>query len=66
MHCGKTDRFNVALSDKTTFRFPDDVVVDQRIVKANRKFRADAGYARSLMSRTRGLVRKSFQILKRL
>lgn len=66
MHCGKTDRFDVALSDKTTFYFPDDVVVDQRIVAANRKFRAGASYARKLMSRTRGLVGKSLQILKRI
>ena len=40
MHCGKTDRFNVALSDKTTFSFPDDVVVDQRIVESSLEFRA--------------------------
>jgi hypothetical protein len=60
IHCGKTDRFDVSLSDKTTFRFPDDVVVDERIVQANRKFRAGAGYVRSLMSRLRGLVGNRF------
>ena len=65
IHCGKTDRFNVALSDKTTFQFPDDVVVDQRIVKTNRKFRAGASYARNPILRTRGLVGKSLQIFKR-
>ena len=64
IHCGKSDKFNVALSDKTTFSFPDDVVVDQRIVKANRKFRAGASYARNLMSRTPGLVGKSPRIFK--
>ena len=60
IHCGKTDRFNVVLSGKTTFRFPDDIVVDQRIVKANRKFRAGASYARNLMMRIRGLVGNRF------
>lgn len=66
MHCGKTDRFNVVLSDKSTFSFPDDVVVNERIVKANRKFRAGASYVRNLMLRTRGLVGKSLRILKRI
>ena len=63
MHCGKTDRFNVALSNKTTFSYPDDVVVNDEIVYANRKFRAGDSYARKLMLRTRGLVRKSPRIL---
>jgi hypothetical protein len=63
MHCGKTDRFNVALSDKTTFSYPDDVVVNDEIVYANRKFRAGDSYARKLMLRTRGLVGKSPRIL---
>ncbi len=65
MHCGKSDRFNVALSDKTTFSFPDDVVVDQRIVAANRKFRAGASYASKLVSRAQGFVGKSLRIFKR-
>jgi hypothetical protein len=65
IHCGKTDRFDVPLSDKTTFSFPDDVVVDQRIVMANRKFRAGAGYARKLMLRTQGLVGRSLRIFNR-
>lgn len=65
MHCGKTDRFNVVLSEKTKFTFPDDVAVDQRIVAANRKFRAGGSYARKLILRTRGLVGKSPRILKR-
>lgn len=38
-HCGKTDRFNVTLSDKTSFRFPEEHIVDSRIVKANLTFR---------------------------
>jgi hypothetical protein len=65
MHCGKTDRFNVPLSDKTAFSFPNDVVVDQRIVAANRNFRAGASYARNPMLRARGLVGKSLRIFKR-
>lgn len=39
IHCGKSNRFDVALSDKTTFLFPDEPVVDDRIVRANRLFR---------------------------
>ena len=39
VHCTKTDGFVVTLSDKTTFRFPDDPVVDPQIVKANLAFR---------------------------
>jgi glycosyltransferase involved in cell wall biosynthesis len=65
MHCGKTDRFDVALSDKTAFSFPGDVVVDQRIVAANRKFRAGSSYARKLVSKTRGFVGNSLRIFKR-
>jgi hypothetical protein len=65
IHCGKTDRFNVPLSNKTTFRLPEDVFLDERIVKANRKFRAGAGYARKLMSRTQGLVEQSLRVFKR-
>ena len=38
-HCGNTDRFNVPLSGKTTFRFPDELIVDSRIVRANLNFR---------------------------
>lgn len=40
MHCGRTDKFDVTLSDKVNFSFPDDVVVNREIVDANRKFRA--------------------------
>lgn len=65
IHCGKTERFDVALSNKTTFRFPDDVVVDERIMKANRKFRGEASYARKLISRTQVLVGQSLRIFKR-
>lgn len=38
-HCGKTDKFDVVLSPKTTFQFPSRPFVDRRIVKANRIFR---------------------------
>jgi len=56
MHCGKTDRFDVALSNKTAFSFPKEVFVDERIVKANRKFRAGPGYAKKLMMKARRLM----------
>lgn len=65
IHCGKSDRFDVTLSDKTIFQFPDDVVVDQRIIKANLKFRAVPSYARILMWKTRGFVWKWLGIIKR-
>ena len=44
IHCGKSHKFDVTLSDKTTFRFPDDPAVDPRIVKANFTFRKDTIY----------------------
>lgn len=44
MHCGRTDKFNVPLSDKVSFSFPNDVVVNREIVDANRKFRALPSY----------------------
>lgn len=44
IHCGKSDRFNVPLSNKTTFRFPDELIIDPRIVKANRLFRNGSWY----------------------
>ena len=39
INCGKNNKFDVALGSKTTFRFPERVKVDQRIVKENREFR---------------------------
>lgn len=57
-HCGATDKFDVALSDKNSFKFPDDVIIDPRIVKANYKFRAGPSYARKLMWKTRGFIGK--------
>lgn len=39
VHCVKTDRFNVTLSDKVTFRLPTEPIVDPRIVRANLTFR---------------------------
>lgn len=65
IHCGKSDRFNVALSNQLSFSFSDDVIIDRRIVKANRKFRAVPGYARDLMWKTRGFVGKRLGIIKR-
>ena len=62
MHCGKSDKFNVALSDKTTFSFPDEVVVDQRIVKSNQKFRPGPSHAINLLLRTRRMMGKWFGV----
>jgi hypothetical protein len=39
VHCDKSDRFNVKLSDMTKFQFPDKIIVDRRIVRANLTFR---------------------------
>lgn len=62
MHCGKTDRFNVPLSDKTTFRFPDKIIVDPRLVKANLRFRDG-----STIEKFRGrVVGKARRVIKRL
>ena len=55
-HCGNTLRFDVVLSNKTTFRFPDDIAVDKRIVMANRKFRAGPGNGSNLICMIRGFV----------
>jgi hypothetical protein len=38
MHCVSTDRYNVSLSDKTTFRFPDEPIINPLIVKEDLKF----------------------------
>ncbi len=37
-HCGNTDYFEGALNRKTTFRLPDQLMVDRRIVKSHRKY----------------------------
>ena len=58
VHCGNTDMFNVALSDKSTFLLPDDVVIDKRIVKANRKFRASLSDERNLIQKIQGFAVK--------
>lgn len=39
VHCGRTDRFDVTLSQKTKFNLPDALQVDPRIVMANLLFR---------------------------
>jgi hypothetical protein len=44
-HCGITSRFNVPVSEQRSFYFPADVVIDQRIIESNRKFRAIPSYA---------------------
>jgi len=62
-YCSSTTRFNVALSDQFSFSFPDDVVVDQRIIESNWKFRAGPSNARRLMEK---LLRVYKQYLKML
>lgn len=51
-HCGKTGRFNVSISQKQSFKLPVEVFENDKIYKANRKFRANG-----LLSR---LYRKIF------
>ena len=61
-YCFSTTRFNVALSDQFSFSLPDDVVVDQRIVESNRKFRAVPGYASRLMEKLLRISRRSLKM----
>jgi len=49
-HCAATNRFNVELSERCSFSFPQEVVVDRRIVEANQKFRAIPPYAVRVMT----------------
>lgn len=56
MHCGSTHKFSVALSDKSVFSLPENLAVDQRIVKANSKFRREAGYAGRLFNKLRRVI----------
>lgn len=60
VHCGATNRFEVILSDKTSFNFPDKVLVDQRIINANLKFRNSLypkpSYVKRMVSRIRGIL----------
>ena len=70
IHCCKSHKFDVTLSEKTTFRFPDDPAVDPRIVKANFTFRKDTIYQQArafVASRTpmpiKHLLRRALQQL---
>jgi hypothetical protein len=65
-YCHSTARFNVVLSDQFSFTFPDDVVVDERIVESNRKFRAVPGYARRLMEKLLGIYKRCLKIFASL
>ncbi|HEY5993179.1 MAG TPA: hypothetical protein VIU46_01110 [Gallionellaceae bacterium] len=38
VHCDVTDYFEVALSGKTAFNFPEHLVIDDRLVRANREY----------------------------
>jgi glycosyltransferase involved in cell wall biosynthesis len=62
MHCGRTDRFDVVLSDKTTFRFPDKIIVDPRLVKANLMFR-DGSPIEKFRARAVGKARRAIKQL---
>src|SRR5262249_33916482 len=57
-YCYSTSRFNAVLSDQCSFSFPDDVIIDQRIVESNRKFRAAPGSARRLMEKLLGIYKR--------
>lgn len=50
VHAGKTDRFDVPLSRRTSFRLPDQVAADPRYVEANLRFR-NALHAERLQAR---------------
>ena len=57
VHCGSMNLFEVTLSDKTSFRLPSQVFVDQRIVKAYRNFRNNLFQPPSYTSRVIWKVR---------
>jgi hypothetical protein len=68
-HCIMTDRFDVTLSDKTTFRFPDQIIVDPRIVKANLIFRGgsmDESLRARIVGKTLGVVGKARRVIQQL
>jgi len=65
MHCGKTDKFNVTLSDKVNFVFPNDVVTNCEIVDANQKFRAIPPYAMRVMAKLISLGRGAMKMVAR-
>ena len=58
VHCGTASKFDVSMSDKSSFEFPDNVIVDRRIVKANYKFRSEPISIKRNIWHIRGLVRK--------
>jgi hypothetical protein len=53
VHCGITSRFDVTLSQKKSFSFPDVLTVDHRIVVANLKLRVRPGYATRVVNKLR-------------
>lgn len=66
VHCGKTDRFDVNLSGKISFRFPEKIDVDRRIVREYLKFRDgrnEQGWLKPWAAKIAGKVRR---IIKQL
>lgn len=66
LHCGETDKFNVTLSNKTTFRFPDEPTLDTRIIKANRRFRDGSIYEQLSAGFTNKFPRISRRLFKQI
>ena len=57
IHCIKSDRFNVTLSDKMSFQLPDEPMIDPSIVKANYLFRR-VSFTKNLSARVLGKMRR--------
>ncbi|MCI5148349.1 MAG: glycosyltransferase [Candidatus Electrothrix sp. MAN1_4] len=61
IHCGKSDKFKVTLSNKNNFLFLDKPILDPRIVKANRIFRDGTLYDQFLDR----IIYRLFRLIKR-
>ena len=57
-HCYETNRFEVMLSDTTSFSFPEELVIAQRIILENFRFRDVPSPVRRLVWRIRSYVSK--------
>jgi hypothetical protein len=68
-HCIKTDRFNVILSNKTTFHFSDKIVPDSRIIKENLIFRGgplDESIWERMTNRFGAVLSEAGKVIKQL